>query len=334
MASSKVTPSPGLPGVQRQFQVREFGIAHAFFMDSWWQMETILPSINATSAISTDEYGCLLAPDNVMRRLQQMSPDEMARIVASSCVAMTCLGYAMEHGLMLLRQLTTIDEQWPRPPHLVSRLYAELPGVVQRELDDLYAKAGYQDFEIEEQFGDPAPWPDTKDPGSGLKDALARWDEGDYLQASHYKYSKGAESPSAMQLVIPYMTLRFVDSVLSSAVAPRLGVSRQPIFDGERESTYPKVEWKDGTMFVTLPYQAYGRTLEAKWKPGVTTVVRIREAGTENWGVGFETPLNGCSFAGLKPGTKYEVMLAHKNAAGEGEPTIQEILAPEEGQGE
>ena len=81
----------------------------------------------------------------------------------------------------------------------------------------------------------------------------------------------------------------------------------------------PKIEWTEGEFRVSLPVK--GEMIEAKWRPGATTVVRIREAGTETWSPGFETPLNGCSFVDLQPNTEYEVQITHKNAAGEGSPT-------------
>ena len=331
MPRSKAKPPPSEIGGRRPYLIREFGIAHAFFMDSWWQMEAVLPSIDANEAVPTGEDGRPLAADKVMRRLKQMSADQMARLAASSCVSMTCLGYSMEHALMLLLQLTAADKRLTRQPHLVSRLYAALPSSVRRELEDLYGKAGYQDIEFEEQFGEPGPWPASPERGPGLANAMARWDEGHHLQPSHYKYSMGTQSHAVVQFIIPYMTLRFVDAVLSSAVAPRLGVSRPPVFPREQpEVTHPKVEWKDDMLFVTLPDQTYGRTLEAKWKPGITTVVRIREAGTEDWSVGFETPLNACSFADLKPDTRYEIMIAHKNEAGEGAPLVKEFRTEKE----
>lgn len=62
--------------------------------------------------------------------------------------------------------------------------------------------------------------------------------------------------------------------------------------------------------------------LEAKWEPGVTYLVRIREAGSEPWSFGFETPLTHFSFVDLKPDTEYEMQIRSKNASGLGEPTL------------
>ena len=83
----------------------------------------------------------------------------------------------------------------------------------------------------------------------------------------------------------------------------------------------PKIEWKDGEFLLSLPMQ--GGVIDARWRPNVTSVVRIRKVGSELWSPGFETPLNGCSFVGLEPNTEYELMVTHKSKAGEGPPTKQ-----------
>lgn len=46
---------------------------------------------------------------------------------------------------------------------------------------------------------------------------------------------------------------------------------------------------------VSLPVTD-GRALNATWEPGLTYVTRIREVGTKEWSVGFETPIPACSF--------------------------------------
>ena len=84
-------------------------------------------------------------------------------------------------------------------------------------------------------------------------------------------------------------------------------------------SSGPEIKWDGKTWFVTLPVE-HGKLLEAKWEPGLTYVIRIREAGTEDWSFGFATPIAGCTFVDLKPDTEYEVQVRAKNAAGEGEP--------------
>lgn len=92
----------------------------------------------------------------------------------------------------------------------------------------------------------------------------------------------------------------------------------------EEKSAGPQVRWDDGTWFVTLPVDG-GKVVEASWKPGVTHVVRIREAGTENWSFGFETPISSFTFVDLKPDTEYEVQVRLKTASGEGSPAFLTI---------
>ena len=86
-------------------------------------------------------------------------------------------------------------------------------------------------------------------------------------------------------------------------------------------SSDPQIRWDDNTWFVTLPIED-GKMIDANWKPEFTYVVRIREAGGEEWSFGFETPITSCAFVDLKPDTEYEVQLRSKNAAGESGPTV------------
>ena len=86
-----------------------------------------------------------------------------------------------------------------------------------------------------------------------------------------------------------------------------------------QEGTAPKVEWEDGTWSVTLPVEN-GQVVEARWRPGVTYVVRIREAATEHWSFGFETPITSFTFVDLKPDTEYELLVRIKTDSGQGSP--------------
>ena len=78
-------------------------------------------------------------------------------------------------------------------------------------------------------------------------------------------------------------------------------------------------------MTVRLPDPRRRRVMEAKWDVGTTFVARIREAGTDQWSVGFETPFRCCRFVGLKPDTAYEVEVRFRTAGGEREPGIVRI---------
>lgn len=89
----------------------------------------------------------------------------------------------------------------------------------------------------------------------------------------------------------------------------------------EGASNNPEIKWDGKTWFVTLPVDD-GKVLDAKWEPGLTYVIRIRERGADRpWSFGFETPIPGCTFVDLKPDTEYELQIRAKDAAGEGPPT-------------
>ena len=68
-------------------------------------------------------------------------------------------------------------------------------------------------------------------------------------------------------------------------------------------------------------------SIEAEWTPPLMYIVRIREVGSSDWSIGFETPLRGCGFVGLKPDAKYEVQIRAKNSVGESEPAFIEFSA-------
>ena len=79
----------------------------------------------------------------------------------------------------------------------------------------------------------------------------------------------------------------------------------------------PEIKWDGKTWHVTLPVE-HGQVLEAKWEPGHTYIVRIREVASGPWSFGFQTPIPTCTFVDLKPDTEYEVQVRAKTAAGEG----------------
>ena len=162
--------------------------------------------------------------------------------------------------------------------------------------------------------------------GSGsspFRRQLNYWQSHSLLQRSHAKYADAA-IPFRAHILIPLRSLEIVDRILSDVLAPRLGLQYTRMTGEVPLDEDPKVEWKDETFFVSLPDKR-GRVMSARWKPTVTSVVRIRPVGEEKWSVGFETPLNGCSFVGLEPGVEYQVKLTHKNISGESEPAYMKV---------
>ena len=86
----------------------------------------------------------------------------------------------------------------------------------------------------------------------------------------------------------------------------------------------PSIKWEDNEWSITFPLED-GRVLNASWKPGITYVVRIREAGAPDWSFGFKTPITSFTFVDLKPDTEYELQVRTKNAVGEGDPAFFSI---------
>ncbi len=94
----------------------------------------------------------------------------------------------------------------------------------------------------------------------------------------------------------------------------------------------PPVSWNGNSKTFSIVLSgSEGAGVEAEWTPPITYVVRIREANTGEWSIGFETPLTGCSFVGLKPDTEYEVEVRSKNDQGESSPVTATVRATEEG---
>ena len=102
-------------------------------------------------------------------------------------------------------------------------------------------------------------------------------------------------------------------------------MSRQP-------AAQPQVRWNDGTWHVTLPLED-GNVVDARWKPGMTYVVRIREAGSRDWSFGFQTPITSFTFVDLKPDTEYEFQVRTKTGAREGPPALFRVRTSPTGTG-
>jgi len=114
-------------------------------------------------------------------------------------------------------------------------------------------------------------------------------------------------------------------------MAPCGDIDRGETVLANQSQPSPLVQWDGATWSVRLPVQE-GNVLEASWKPGLTYVVRIREAGKEAWSFGFETPLTHISLVYLKPDTEYELQVCARNAAGEGKPHLLRMRTNPAGQ--
>ena len=90
----------------------------------------------------------------------------------------------------------------------------------------------------------------------------------------------------------------------------------------------PEIKWDGKKWFVSLPIN---QVIEASFPSDTTYVCKIRECDSDEWSVGFETPLMHCTFTDLKPDTEYEVQVRAKNAVGIGKPAYFRLRTDAEG---
>ena len=310
-------------------RLRRFAMVHSFLRAAVDALdEPVFADVGVRDSIETDQAGRPLAPDALARLLGQLPPSEGAKLVSSSCVAAVNLGYAYEHAFKLIYHIDMRNgmSTGSQDVQTLDRLYDQLPVKARNELEAIYRDVESHEFEIEEKFGDP-PDPLINDQDASGWQAFRRqlnyWQSNGLLQGAGEKYAE-PNVPFHARILIPLRSLEIVDRILSDVLAPRLGLQYTRITGEMPLPDQPKVEWKDSTVFVSIPDKR-GRMISASWKPTVTSVVRIRPVGEERWSVGFETPLNSCSFVGLEPGVEYDVKLTHRNAVGESEPAYMKI---------
>ena len=173
----------------------------------------------------------------------------------------------------------------------------------------------------------PFPEESRDEPQSGARNfrsMLAYWQSRGMLHDSHLSLS-GTSRASVIRIYIPLRSMLVLDRILADHIAPRLGQDYTPMDHQMSSRTEnPRLMWNGKMISVLLP-DKLGRTIEAQWNPTVTSVVRIRESGTQTWSPGFETPFNRCSFVDLKPDTEYDVQVTQKNDVGESPPAITSI---------
>lgn len=296
----------------------------SFFEAARVTLDPVMQDIDGYRKLETPEDGRPATPDHVSRKLAELPSGVFVHHMGTCLCAATNLGLAYMHTFRLLSVIAQGKDPLPpktTKPHL-AKLYDALPRSIQDELAHIYHETGSHDFEmkvstqpISENLNDQE-WS-----GGDFRAQLADWQSRGILQESHLSFS----GRSAMRLFIPLRSMLILDRIIADQVAPKLGRDYKTM-DRQMSSRTenPRLEW-DGTMIsVALP-DKLGRVLEAKWNPTITSVVRIRESGTREWSAGFETPFNMCSFVDLKPNTEYDVQVAHKNDAGEGEPAISTV---------
>ena len=300
----------------------------SFFEVARETLDPVLQAIDGYRELETDVDGRPAAPDHVARKFAELPDGEAVRYVGACLSATSNLGLAYVHSFRLLSFLVQNQDALPAnetKPHL-AKLFDALPADSREALCSLYHQVGAHDFEMEMSFGPFSEEAGDEPPygGRNFRSALAYWQSNGMMHDSHRSLSGGGRA-SAIRILIPFRSMVVLDRILANQIAPRLGQDYR-IMDQQMSSCKedPVLKWQDNMVYVSLP-DKLGRTLEARWKPTVTSVVRIRESGTEAWSPGFETPFNKCSFVDLKPGTEYDVQVTNKNDVGESEPAITSI---------
>lgn len=300
----------------------------SFFEAARTDLDPVLEDIDGYRDLETDHEGLPAPPDHVMRKFAEL-PDGVTFHHVGACLsATTNLGLAYVHSFRLLSFLTQNKDGLPpnaAKPNL-TKLYDALPLALRESLSRLYSQVDTHDFEMEISTGKFSE--ETRDEeqvrGRDFRSTLTYWQSRGMLQDSHLSLSS-AKSSSKLRVFIPLRAVLVLDSIIAKHIAPILGRDYKTMdVQMSSRTENPILKWDDGLIKVSLP-DKLGRILEANWSPAITSVVRIREAGSAAWSPGFETPFNQCSFVDLKPDTEYELQVTHKNDAGESEPTISTI---------
>ena len=303
-------------------------MAISFFEAARAGLDPVLEDIDGYRELETDHEGVPTPPDHVVRKFAELPGSVACHHVGACLSATTNLGLAYVHSFRLLSFLTQNKDGLPpnaAKPNL-TKLYDVLPVALKESLSELYSQVGTHDFEMEISTGKFSE--ETRDDdqlkGRDFRSKLTYWQSSGMLQDSHLSLSR-AKSSVKLRVFIPLRAVLVLDSIIAKHIAPILGRDYKTMdVQMSSRTENPVLKWEGGMIKVSLP-DKLGRTLEAGWIPAVTSVVRIREAGTAAWSPGFETPFNQCSFVDLKPDTEYELQVTHKNDAGESEPTIRTI---------
>lgn len=295
----------------------------SFFESARVTLDPVMQAIDGYRDVKTLEDGRPAPPDHIAQKLAQLPKGAIVHHIGACLSATTNLGLAYVHTFRLLGLI--VEGRDPLPPRAtkphLAKLYDALPGSVQQELSDTYKQVHSHDFEMEVSTGPFTDADKQQWSGGDFRAQLADWQSRGVLQDSHRSVFERGRGTS-IRLFIPLRSVLVLDRILAHQVAPRLGRAYKAMDEQMSSRTQnPQLQWDGAMICVSLP-DKLGRIIEAKWNPAVTSVVRIRESGTEPWGPGFETPFNMCSFVDLKPDTEYEIQVTHKNDAGEGEAAI------------
>lgn len=278
--------------------------------------------------ISTETDVKPLAAGELAQGFGELSVQDAASLISSSCVASANLQFGYEHAFKLVRFIETGEGFVTDSQGQINllRMFDELQPKVREEIEKLHERLASRDYVIEGAFGEEDGMVVTvggQNGSTGFRDSLVDWQGYGSLAGWHRQF-EGARDPIRTRVTVPLRFVDLLDRVLSDILAPKMGISYISMTGPGAPIRPPELRWNEASIFVSLPDNR-GRLLTANWKPSITSVVRIRSSGEERWSPGFETPINGCSFVGLEPGVEYEVNITHRNDAGEGDPAYMTV---------
>ena len=298
----------------------------SFFDMAKDNLEQFLNAIDGYREMEIDSRGRPGPPNHVASKIKDLPPDMVTAYVGACLSATTTLGLAYVHAFrlpgFLARNRDPLSASAATPNPVA--LFDALPPATRQALCAPDGKVKAHDVEMEITAGH---FPEVREDAiseksQDLRGTLAYWQSRRLLHDSHRSLF-GSGVQSTLRLFIPYRAILVLDRILAEQIAPQGGATYETVDRRmARHDEGPVLKWDEDRIQVELP-KRLGRTLEARWQPNVTSVVRIRKRGTSVWGPGFETVLNRCGFVDLEPETDYEIKLTHKSEVGEGEPVIK-----------
>ncbi|MYD80996.1 MAG: fibronectin type III domain-containing protein [Gammaproteobacteria bacterium] len=293
-------------------------------------IDPVLTNLGGYDQLATDKKGLPIPPQEFHNRFSKLSVNQRFNFIGSCVHATTNLGLAFAHSLHLLliltaksqkSQATTRGNIPPKRINMVSE-YDKLHQSVKNELNNIDKEIKLHDFNMQittGKFEEENPIKTSEK--DKFRQQLEEWDRHRLLQDSHMLFSH--PSSSVVEFMIPLRSILILDRIIDKLLSPRLGLKWKTLDNQlSRRKSNPSIKWDGTTVSVSLP-DKLDQVIDASWSPNITSVVRIRELGKEEWSPGFETIFSNCSFVDLKPDTEYEMMVTHKNEQGEeSEPSI------------
>ena len=306
-----------------------YEMAISFLVAAREAIDPVLQSLGGFAQLETDERGIPLPPDQFAQNFGNLSRDEQIQYVGICLRSTTNLGLSYAHVLRLLVLLESKVDAFSHTeddlPNIdLIQLYDSLPKSVQRELNEIYDSVNSQDFEIEISLNQS--WSENhRECKLDLRQQLGNWQRVHQLNDSHYLFTLAQSQ--AVAILVPLRAIFILDQIISKALSTRLGIQYEEMdIKMSNQKGLPSIHWDGRTISVELP-DKLGRTLNAKWNLTQTSVVRIREVGSDKWSLGFETPFTTCNFVDCDPSVEYEIQLTHRNEEGESSPIIRKLAS-------